>query len=35
MKSRRDMLKKNYLLALNPLNPSDSDDNAHDAQKKW
>lgn len=34
MKSRRDMLKKN-LLALNPLNPSDSDDNAHDAQNKW
>lgn len=32
MKSRRDMLKKNYLLALNP---SDSDDNAHDAQNKW
>lgn len=33
MKSRRDMLKKkNYLLALNP---SDSDDNAHDAENKW
>lgn len=37
MKSRRGMLKKNHLLALNPYDssPSDSDDNAHDAENKW